>query len=397
MGKSLAEKLKIMDKISEGINNAAGRVIAGRISANQEMADKLKTTFIETPSINVNEVIGGGWPRGNISIVSGAEDSGKTFLLLETIAKNQKEDPNFIAVWLESEASLKQETLDMLKIDMDRFYPLYHEREGAGEMAIDRIEAMIASGAVDFVVINSLKCLVPSEEFKKSMGSLQVGAAARLNSKMTRKLTAIVEENDVALVIVQHLTTNIGQMYGDTQVLSGGNAIRYASMLTLDIRKKSIQESDPIKKEEGIKVGVTVKKNHVVGTRYPYLKTEYYGIYGQGTEIYLEALDLAVKQGVLAKTGAFIKIPDENGNPQIIDGEKMQWQGSAKFRQYCMDNPKFFEDLKKKINGEVEQMTTEEVEIAKAEELRDKEIVAAEEDVIEKATKAKSKTKAKKE
>lgn len=385
--KSLAERLKMVDSISKKINEKAGREIVGRLSKNETMNEKLKARFIPTPSMNVNEAIGGGWPVGNISIVCGMEDSGKTGILLETIAVNQKNNPDFLAVWLESENSLKETTLDMFGIDRERFILIEHDRSGAGEEAINRLEAML-NIQPDMVVINSLKCLVPSEEFKKDMNSLQVGVQSRMNSKMMRKLTAVVEENEIAMVIVQHMSTQIGGMVmGDPMTLSGGVAIRYGAMLIVDLRKRSIQESDPIKREDGMKIGVTVKKNHVVTNRNPYVKTEYFIIYGQGTEVYIEAIDLAIKQGILSKAGAFIRIPDENGDAKIINGEKMQWQGVAKFRAYCMNNPEFFERLKASIKGEVELLSEEEVSEIKAIEEKDKEEI---EDVIAVANEAKN-------
>lgn len=367
--KPLSERLVLIDKTSREFNEKANKPIVGRLSANSELLEKLNHKFIETPSLNFNAAIGGGWPIGNITVLTGDSDSGKTFILLESIAKKQKEDPNFVALWLESESSLKDSLLKQLDIDMERFVYLEHERDGAGERAIDRLEAYIAAGVADMVVVNSLKCLVPSEEFKKGMGDLQVGAAARLNAKMMRKLTAVVSEHEVAMVIVQHLTTQIGGMiFGDPLILSGGQAIKYGAILIVDLRKRSIQDSDPISRDEGIKIGVTVKKNHLVFDRNPYQKTEYFGIYGQGTEIYLEAMELAISQGILAKAGSYIRVLDENGEPKMINGEKMQWQGAAKFRQYCIDNPSFFNGIKAQLNGETVNMSEEEIEQIKAEE-----------------------------
>lgn len=174
---------------------------------------------------------------------------------------------------------------------------------------------------------------------------------------------------------------------GDPLILSGGQAIRYGAMLIVDFRKRSIQEADPISREDGIKIGVTVKKNHVVHGRNPYQKTVYYGIYGQGTEKYLEVIDLAINQGVLKKAGAFIRVPDESGEAKLFpDGSKMQWQGTAKFRQYCIDNQDFFKWLKGEVSGETIQMTAEEIDIAKSET---GEGSAEEVDYIEEAAKKK--------
>lgn len=359
---SLAERLKMSDNIAKKINEKMEKEIVGRISNSDGIQNKIKHKYIPTPSINVNEAIGGGFPIGNTTIISGEPDSGKTAYLLETISKNQKENPDFVALWLESEASIKSSTLEMFGIDTSRLIFVEHEREGAGEVAIDIIESYLVANIVDMVVINSLKCLVPSEEFKKDMVSSSVALQARMNAKMMRKLTSIVQENEVAMVIVQHLSTQIGAMMRDPLILSGGKAIVYGAAIILDYRKRSILDSDPIKKEEGMKIGVTVRKNHIVTDRYPYVKTQYYIVYGKGTEKYLEVIELAINQGILKKSGAFIQMIDENGEVKIINEEKMQWKGISKFRQYCIDNEEFFNNLTKMIQGETINLTEEEIE-----------------------------------
>ena len=361
---SLAERQKTLDKLSENFNKKNNKVIAGRLGKNSELREKISVKFIETPSLNLNYALGGGIPKGRITIVAGQPDSGKTFLLLETIAKKMKEDPNFIVGWLESEESLNIKTLEDLGIDLDRFYFDSISRDGAAEEALNKVEAILLSGAVDMFVINSLKCLVPSEELQKGMEQVQVGLQARMNAKMMRKLTSAVSEQNIAFVMVQHLTTQIGTMARDPLILSGGQAIKYGASIIMDLRKRSMNESDPFKKEEAIKVGVTIQKNHVITDRFPYMKLDYYAVFGQGIDTYLEILNLALDSGILVKSGAFIKVPDENGNPKIIDGVKMQWQGNAKFKDYCKENPDFFNELKDKLSGKsnAEFLTQEEAE-----------------------------------
>lgn len=183
-----------------------------------------------------------------------------------------------------------------------------------------------------------------------------------MNARMTRKLTALIAEHETAFVIVTHLSTDIGSMSRDPLVISGGHAIIYAASIVLDVRKRSIQDTDPIKKEEGIKVGVTVKKNHCVPDRNPYVKTVYYAVFGEGIEQYLPVIESAINQGILVQRGAFIRDPDENGEPKVIDGVKMQWQGAKNFRQFLVDNPDYFEDLKARVKGEVVQLSDEEAE-----------------------------------
>lgn len=308
-----------------------------------------------------------------------------------------KADPNFIAGWLESENSISEKDLELFGIDPERFFYLEITREGAAEEALDATESALLTGTLDMFVINSLKCLVPKEELEKSMGSMQVGLQARMNAKMMRKLTATVAEQNVAFIMVQHLTTQIGGMsYGDPLIIGGGKAIIYGASVIADARKLSIGPDDPIKKEEGVKIGFTVRKNHVVTDKFPYVKTEYFGIFGVGTEKYLELIQLAVANGVIIKGGAFYKVPDENGDPEIRNGEKMQWQGTAKFRQYCIENQTFFEEIKAKVAGNtvVENLSDDEVDEIKAAEAKiEKEIkeVVLEEDIIEKANNKKKK------
>lgn len=367
--KSLQEKLSILDKVAESVNKKAGKKLVGRIGVDEELMNRLKINFIPTPSKNVNDATGGGFPRRRTTIIAGLQDSGKTSLVLETIALNMKKDPKFVAGWLESESSLEKDYIcNTFGIDPNRFFYMEHDREGAGEKALDMTEAVLSTGAVDIMCINSLKCLVPSEEFRKSLSEAVVGVQARMNARMTRKFTSLVAENNTAFVIITHLTTDIGSMSRDPLVVSGGSAILYASSLTLDLRKRSIGESDPITKEEGVKIGVTVKKNHCVPDRNPYLKTEYYAIFGEGIEQYLTTLEAAVSQGILTQSGAFIKEPDEKGEPKVIDGVKYQWQGKEKFRQFMIENPEYFENLKAKVAGEVKELTPEEIEQLKLEE-----------------------------
>lgn len=367
-GLSKAEKLKRLDKVSAAINEKAGKKIIGRVGADEELMERLRINWIPTPSNEVNEATGGGFPRRRTTIIAGKSDSGKTGLVLETIARRQQEDPDFVAAWLESENSLDDDFMfNVLGIDKDRLFLIEHDRKLGGEVALDQLEAVIATGACDLVCINSLKCIVPSEEFKKSITEAVVGTQARMNARMMRKYTALVAESDAAFIIITHLTTQIGSMSKDPLVISGGNAIMYGSALTLDLRKQSLGESDPIDQSEGIKVGVSVRKNHCVAGKMPYVKTAYYAVFGEGIEQYLPFIDRAVDEGVIAKSGAFFKDVDAEGNPKVIDGVKYQWQGKAAFKDYLRNNPAYFEELKARVSGTfVQQMDDEEISATKA-------------------------------
>ena len=207
---SQAKRLKNLNDIVDSINKKAGSIIIGNAS-NEVIRQKLTVEVIPTASMKVNEAIGGGWPKKHFSILTGDADSGKTFLLLETIAKNMKEDPNFIACWIESEGSLNNEPLDMFGIDRNRFY-FYAVGSEGGETAMDYIITFAKQG-VDMIVINSLKCLTPSKEFKDKMEDANVALQARLNSKFMRIVIPTIFESNTALVAVQHKSTNIGKKF----------------------------------------------------------------------------------------------------------------------------------------------------------------------------------------
>lgn len=174
--KTLSEKQAILDKLSDTINQKAGKKIMGRIGRDKDLMERLTIKFIPTPSENINEVMGGGFPRRRTTLIAGMPDSGKTSLVLETIAMNMKQFPDFVAAWLESEGSLEKKYIcDTFGIDPDRFFYMEVDRDGAAEVALDRVEAVMASGAVDLMCINSLKALVPSEEYRKQFTEHTIG------------------------------------------------------------------------------------------------------------------------------------------------------------------------------------------------------------------------------
>lgn len=378
-GMTLAEKKKLMSSAIGKINDKIGKTVIGYAS-DPDIKQKLTIEWIPTPSLRVNEVTGGGIPKGKVSILAGDSDSGKTSYMLETIGLNMQKDPNFMALWLESEESLEINSLqNIFGIDPDRFVLIYLERDGAAEVALDRLESALSLGVFDICVINSLKCLTPSTEFEKEMAAATIGLQARMFGKLMRKMVALIAEHNCGFVLINHLTTEIGKMHGDPLTIAGGRAIRYSSMLTLDIRKRSVQDSDPISKEDGMKIAVSVIKNHCRQDRMPYLKTEYYIIYGQGTERSVEIIELAEKCGILTKKGSWYREysgeTDSKGNPierTLEDGTKAAWNGMKNTRAYILNNPDYYDYLVNKVENfgkiDVETLSEEEISAIEAEQ-----------------------------
>ena len=212
---TFSEKKKDLRKIIEGANKAAGGLICGFID-DPGIAEKLTLKFIPTPNDDLNEALGGGFPVGRTSIVTGLSDSGKTSLLLETIGLNMAKDPDFIALWLESEQSLNLEyMLETFHIDPSRFiFVRVPPNEGA-EAALDYCEGFLRQKGINMFVINSMRALVPKSELNKSISEDTVGRQATMNTKMLKKYLNLIYENEVAFVMVQHLTTLIGTMGRD--------------------------------------------------------------------------------------------------------------------------------------------------------------------------------------
>lgn len=406
---SLAEKKKLMSGMISKINDKVGKSVIG-FASDPEIKEKLTIEWIPTPSLRVNEVTGGGIPRGKVAIWAGDSDSGKTSYMLETIGMNMKKDPDFMAVWLESEESLEYDSLtSVFGIDLERFVIIHLDKDGAAEVALDRLEATLDSGIFDLCVINSLKCLTPSTEFEKEMGAMTIGLQARMFGKLMRKMVALIAEHNCGFVLINHLTTEIGKMHGDPLTIAGGRAIRYSSMLTVDIRKRSIQESDPVSREEGMKIGVTIHKNHCRQDRMPYLKTEYFIVYGQGTERSIEIIELAEKCGILTKKGSWFREysgeTNAKGEPVeriLEDGTKAAWNGMKNTRAYILNNPDYFDYLVNKVENfgivDVETLSQEEVDAIEAEQALEAKAGAEVgiEDILEEPDTKKKKTTKKK-
>ena len=401
--KNAAQKRKDLSKYFDAVNKKIGKNMIG-FGDNPDVIEKLTIKYIPFPSLRLNAMCE-GLPIGKFSIISGNPDSGKTSLILETIGKNMKKDPDFIAFWLESEGSLELTALrDMHGIDLERFIYLEISKNESAEKVLDILENAIEVGGINIAVINSLKCLTPKKEFNDSMEDQNIGLQARLNAKFMRKITHVIAEQETALVATQHRTTNIGQMHGDPMVLSGGQAIRYASMLTLDLRKKSIQDSDPIGREEGLKIGVHVEKNHCNQVKYPYVRGDYFVKFGEGTQVESEVIELAIESGILYKGGAWIsEIDPSTGEARVLpNGDTAKWNGLNKTKAYLKENEDYYEYLKGLVMGEgivLENISQEEIESIHAKEQSEADAAAKLEEILDSTeeTKAKKKTTKKKD
>ena len=366
--KTLAEKKMLLDKIAAKINKKFEKPVLGRIGATPEISERLAVKFIPTACPDLNVAVGGGFARRRCTLIAGSPDSGKTSLVLESIGKAMAMDEDFIACWIESENSLDKDYMcETFHIDPERLVFIPVDSGISAEEILDILYETMKTGTIDLCCINSLKSLVPTQEMEASLSNAVVGTQARMNSRITRKFNAVVAEFDTAFILITHLTTEIGSMSRDPLVVAGGRAIQHWSSLTLDMRKKSIGPGEPITKEEGVKIGVTVRKNHVMPDRFPYVKLEYYAVFGEGIETIFSALNSAIEKGICSARGAWIYQYDKDGN------EVNKWNGKAGFRTYMIEHPDEFQQLSDQIYGgtklsdeEIEEIKEDEKAIAKA-------------------------------
>ena len=377
----IAEKLKDLKQVTSAFNKQAGETIIDTVS-NPDIYERIRIEYLPTASLKLNTAIGGGWPRGKFSLISGNPDSGKTYRLLEDISHNQKLDPDFMALWVESESSISEEVFDMFGIDKERLF-YYEVGTNSGEQALDLVIRYAHTG-IDMIVINSLKCLTPDKEFKDSMADANVAIQARMNAKFMRVIIPTIAESGTALCIVQHQSTDIGSYMGG-QVITGGKSIRYNNVLTVEFRKGTISSGHPLYavKDEYMLIKAKVTKNHCKTTTNPYVTIEYTVKLGEGTDTTGEIVEEAFEQGIVTKAGAWIREyeegkPQEKGNERILpDGTKAAWNGMAKFTEYINNNPEYFDYLKSKVEGNVsvQELAEEEIKALEEQNLEETEFI----------------------
>ena len=373
-GMSLAEKQSKLDKFCKEITEQ-GIAVAGRVDKSQEVRDRLTFHFIPTPVDAVNEALGGGIPVGKISIIYGPSDSGKTGLALSTIGLNMQKNPNFTALWIESEESLDiDEASKLYHIDVNRFFAIAPTRKTGAEGVASAIESAIQQVQPNVVVINSLKMLVPKSELDKPMDKVSVAEQARFNAMLMKKFVTLCAEAKTAMILIQHITTKIGgfSMYGDPTTMAGGLAIRFNSMVQLELKQLSIGDADPVTKETGMKIKARVTKNHCVIDRCPYCTAEYFIEYGKGVEVIISTLNILIEKGIVTKSGAWLYLLDDSGdkNPD------WSWQGKSKFKEDMEENPNKFEKLRGLLSGSLaKQMTESEIEELKKQENKDQQMM----------------------
>src|SRR6202034_4173886 len=259
-------------------------------------------SVISTGSISIDAALGiGGFPRGRVIEVYGPESGGKTTLTLHVIAEAQK--IGGIAAFIDAEHALDPTYARKLGVDVDN---LLVSQPDNGEQALEIAEALIRSGGVDVVVVDSVAALVPKAELEGDMGDPQMGLQARLMSQALRKLTAIVSKSRTCLIFINQIREKIGVMFGNPETTTGGRALKFYSSIRVDIRRiQSIKDGDRV---VGSRTRAKVVKNKVAA---PFREAEFDIIYGEGVSREGDLLDTGVAKNLLEKSGTWISYKGE--------------------------------------------------------------------------------------
>ena len=326
-----SDKKKALDTAITNIEKEYGKGSIMLLGENTAM----NVTAVSTGSLTLDLALGiGGLPKGRVIEIFGPESSGKTTLALHCVAEVQKKEG--IAAYIDVENALDPVYAQNLGININE---LLVSQPDSAEQALEITEALVRSGAVDIVVVDSVAALVPQSEVDAEMGATQVAAQARLMSQALRKLTGAISKTNCVVIFINQLRTKVGIVYGNPETTPGGTALKYYASVRLDVRRTETLKNGS--ESYGNRTKVKVVKNKVAP---PFKVAEFDIIYGKGISKISEILDLAVQLEIVDKSGAFYS----------YNGERLG-QGKEKAKTFMEEHPDITAEIEEKIrNANVE-------------------------------------------
>ena len=329
------DRQKALEAALAQIDRAFGKGSAMKLGSREAM----EIEAISTGSLGLDIALGiGGLPRGRIIEIYGPESSGKTTLALHAIAEAQKNGGT--AAFVDAEHALDPVYAKKLGVDIDE---LIVSQPDTGEQALEIMDTLVRSNAIDVLVVDSVAALVPRAEIEGEMGDSHVGLQARLMSQALRKLTGSISKSRCMVIFINQVRMKIGVMYGNPETTTGGNALKFYASVRLDIRR-----TGQIKDKEDI-IGNTTKvkvvKNKVAP---PFKQIEFDIMYGEGISKVGEILDLGVKAGIVEKAGAWFS----------YDSVRIG-QGRENSKTFLKQNPEMMERLEKAIRSKTAEVAEE--------------------------------------
>jgi len=340
------EKLKALKLTMSKIEKEYGK------GAIMRMGDQVyeKIPVISSGSIGVDYALGvGGFPKGRVVEIFGPESSGKTTLAIHAIAEAQK--VGGIAAFIDAEHAFDRFYAQKLGVDVEN---LLISQPDNGEQALEIVDQLIRSGAIDIIVVDSVAALTPKAEIEGDMGDSRMGLQARLMSQALRKLTAIIGRTNTCVVFINQLRDKIGIMFGNPETTTGGNALKFYATIRVDVRKiGQIKNGEEV---IGNRTRVKIVKNKVSP---PFRKAEFDLMFGEGISKYGEVLDIASEIGIVKKSGAWFSYE-----------ETKLGQGRENVKQLISENPELYEKIKAKVinsmselNIDIQSNSSDDIEI----------------------------------
>ena len=339
----MIEKEKALEMALSQIEKQFGK---GAVMKLGDAASRIVVSTISSGCLALDIALGvGGIPRGRIIEIYGPESSGKTTIALHVIAEAQKQGGT--AAFIDAEHALDPVYAENLGVDVDE---LYISQPDTGEQALEITEALVRSGAIDVVVIDSVAALVPKAEIEGDMGDSHVGLQARLMSQALRKLAGVISKSNTIVIFINQLREKVGVMFGNPETTTGGKALKFYASVRLDVRKIDVIKNgtDIV----GNRTRIKVVKNKVAP---PFKQAEFDIIYGEGISNESAILDLAVEQKIISKTGAWYSY-----------GDMRMAQGRDNARLFLKDNKELCDEIEAKIRASIGGVTAEEEKQAPA-------------------------------
>ena len=320
------DKLKALDAAITQIEKSYGK---GSIMKLGDSGTNMNIETVPTGSISLDIALGlGGVPKGRVIEIYGPESSGKTTVALHMVAEVQKRGG--IAGFIDAEHALDPVYAKNIGVDIDN---LYISQPDNGEQALEITETMVRSGAVDIVIVDSVAALVPKAEIDGEMGDSHVGLQARLMSQALRKLTGIISKSNCCVIFINQLREKVGVMFGNPETTTGGRALKFYSSVRMDVRRvESIKQGGEV---IGNHVRVKVVKNKIAP---PFKEAEFDIMFGQGISKEGDILDLAVKDDIVEKSGAWY----------AYAGAKIG-QGRENAKSYLREHPAVCAEVETKV------------------------------------------------
>lgn len=331
-------KVKALESAIAQIEKQYGK---GSVMKLGETASRMGVDTVPTGSLSLDIALGvGGIPKGRVIEIYGPESSGKTTVALHMVAEVQKRGG--IAGFIDAEHALDPVYARNIGVDIDE---LYISQPDCGEQALEITETMVRSGAVDIVIVDSVAALVPKAEIDGDMGDSHVGLQARLMSQALRKLTGVINKSNCIVIFINQLREKVGVMFGNPETTTGGRALKFYSSVRLDVRRiETLKQGGEM---IGNHVRVKVVKNKVAP---PFQEAEFDIMFGKGISREGDVLDLAVKEDIIVKSGAWYS----------YKGEKVG-QGRENAKAYLADNPAVFDEVEKLVRSKyLEQESAQE-------------------------------------